>query len=128
LLLPLTTYDLRLTWISLPSLRKLLSYICNWHYIASAPTTEKTVFQQLERNVNSSIAWQCCQEVFTATLCSNQCGVVCLGSARLSTVKTPLSLLLALHVFGREVFNGQLPRNAVTIHVTLSICCNQSAW
>jgi hypothetical protein len=28
-------------------------------------------------------------------------------------------LIVALRVFGREVFNGQLPSNAVTIYVTI---------
>jgi hypothetical protein len=55
--------------------------------------------------------------VFTATLCSNQRGAVRLGSARHS--ENTAFLIVALRVFGREVFNGQLPSNAVTIHVTL---------
>jgi hypothetical protein len=63
---------LRRTWMSLPSLRKLtLCSVWNCRYIASAPTAEKTVFQQLERSVYRSIAWQRCREVFIATLHSS---------------------------------------------------------
>jgi hypothetical protein len=61
--------------------------------------------------------------VFTATLCSKQRGAARLGSARLGGAQhgeNTAFLIFALRVFGREVFNGQLPSNAVTIHVTLS--------
>jgi hypothetical protein len=61
----------------------------------------------LERDVYRSIAWQRCQEVFTTTLCSNQRGVVWLGTAWHG--ENTAFLIVALRVFGREVFNGQLP-------------------
>jgi hypothetical protein len=55
--------------------------------------------------------------VFTATLCNHQRGAVLPGSARHG--ENIAFLIVALRVFGLEVFNGQLPSNAVTIHVTL---------
>jgi hypothetical protein len=66
----------------------------------------------LERSVYRSIAWQRCREIFTTTLCSNQRSV-----ARHSENTT--FLIVALRVFGDKVFNGQLPSNAVAIHVTI---------
>jgi hypothetical protein len=42
-----------------------------------------------------------------------------LGSARHG--EDTAFLIVALRVFGREVFNGQLPSNAVTIHITIYI-------
>jgi hypothetical protein len=60
--------------------------------------------------------------VFTATLCSNLRGAVLLGSSRLCAAQhgeNTAFRIVALRVFGREAFSGQLASNAVTIHVTL---------
>jgi hypothetical protein len=48
-----------------------------------------------------------------------RCGSARLGSERHG--ENTAFLIVALRVFGREVFNGQLPSNAVTIHVTIYI-------
>jgi hypothetical protein len=59
----------------------------------------------LELSVYRSIAWQRCLELFIATLCSNR-----LGSARHG--ENTAFFIVALRVFGSEMFNGQLPSNA----------------
>jgi hypothetical protein len=46
-----------------------------------------------------------------------RCGAARLGSSRHG--ENTAFLIVALRVFGREVFNGQLPSNALTIHVTI---------
>jgi hypothetical protein len=133
LLVPIRSASLRLTWMSLHSLIKTnFCYICNWRYIASAPTAEKTVGTEcllnncpatasyvIDRTIASS-PWQRCREVFTATLCSNQRGAERCGSARLGSARRehrfPYCCLAC--IWSRSV-NGQLPSNAVTIHVTI---------
>jgi hypothetical protein len=50
------------------------------------------------------------------------CGVTSLrlrGSLFTEPHKKLLTPIVALRVFGREVFHGQLPSNAVSIHVTI---------
>jgi hypothetical protein len=49
--------------------------------------------------------------VFAVTLHSSDYGA--------DRIENAVLVLLSLRVFGREVFNGQLPSNAVTIHVTV---------
>jgi hypothetical protein len=51
-----------------------------------------------------------------------QRGAARIGTARHGTARhgeNTAFLIVALRIFGREVFNGQLPSNAVTIHVTI---------
>jgi hypothetical protein len=80
--------------------------LTNCRYIVPAPTTQKA---------GHIVVMECLPRR-------------CIASLRRRQQRKRRPPIVALRVFSREVFNGQLPSNAVTIHVTILKYLHTKCW